>query len=124
MAEAIITYFGQPAKVNCDGRCEKAWGTNSRRRVCLSDDEDDYAFLADGELGIAPVDPGTYEGGHAKPLSVSEFPNKWCVGECERSHMSMPGKYALPLEILSFRERHYNKPCSEPARVEAPEILE
>lgn len=108
--EAIITYFGQQAKVNCDRKCNKAWGINNRPKVQLSANEDDYAYLADGELGTAPVDPGTYEGGEAKPLSPDEFPTKWCVRECERSNMSEPGQYMLPLTIKRFDERRYNIP--------------
>jgi len=109
MPEVIIQYFGKLAKVNCDGRCEKAWGINNRPRVQISDDVDDYAFLCDAELGQAPVDPGTYEGGVAKPPSAHEFPTKWCVRECERCNMSMPGESSHPLPIHSFAERRYNK---------------
>lgn len=110
MPELTITYFGQQAKVCCDGKCSKAWGINNRPRVRLSDNEDDYdyEYLADGELGDAPSDPGTYEGGHAKPSSSSEFPNKWCVRECERCRMSDPGKFAEPLEVKSFETRRRN----------------
>lgn len=114
MAEAMILYFGQQAKVCCDLNCGKAWGINSRPKVQLSDNPDDYAFLADVELGEAPSDPGTYEGGHAKPASPSEFPNKWCVRECERCEMSSPGEWMLPLGIRSFAERRYNVPSSAP----------
>jgi hypothetical protein len=38
--EKRITFFGQPAKVVCDGRCSKAWGINSRPTVQISDDDD------------------------------------------------------------------------------------
>lgn len=66
--EKLITYCGQPAKVGCDEKCHKAWGSNSRPKVRLSkDDYDDYYYLSDDELGVAPIDPGTYEGGCAKP---------------------------------------------------------
>lgn len=106
--EAIITYFDQKAKVACDRRCEKAWGINNRPRVQLSDVEGDHAFLADGELGLAPVDPGTYEGEHAKPKSPDEFPNKWCVRECERCAMSAPGDWSLPLVLPDFSKRRHN----------------
>lgn len=109
MNESLITYFGQTAKVNCDRKCSKAWGLMNRPRVQLSDDPDDYAFLADGELGEAPADPGTYEGGDAKPSSPEGFPNKWCVRECERCNMSSPGKYMLELDVISFESRRPNK---------------
>lgn len=108
MPQAIITYVGQAAKVVCDGNCAKAWGSNSRPKVYLSDNEDDYAYLADGELGEAPADPGTYEGGIGKPASALEFPTKWCVRECERCAMSMPGCSQLPLLPPSFAERFPN----------------
>lgn len=108
MPERLITYFGQPAKVCCDGKCEKAWGINNRTRDQLSNKEDDYAWLSDDELGIAPINPGTYEGSDAKPLSVMEFPNKWCVRECERCTMSKPCEFDKPLEVRSFAQRFYN----------------
>lgn len=107
MPESMIRYFGQPMKVNCDGNCRKAWGINTRPRVQLSDNEDDYAFKPDGDLADAPVDPGTYEGGHAEPMSAEEFPNKWCVRECERCNSSMPGKSGEPLSVKTFDELVY-----------------
>jgi hypothetical protein len=116
MNEATITYCSQQAKVACDRLCSKAWGISNRPKVQLSGNEDDYAFLADGELGDAPADPGTYEGGHAKPASPDEFPNKWCVRECERCSMSRPCEYSLPLAVRSFAERRYNIPASDPKR--------
>ena len=106
--DTVVQYFGQPVRVACDGKCTKAWGISNRPKVQLSDDEDDYAFLTDGELDDAPADPGTYEGGQGKPSSDLYFPNKWCVRECERCSMSEPGMYALPLETKSFDRRHYN----------------
>ena len=109
MPESYITYFAQRAKVCCDGNCRKAWGINNRPRVQLSDDPDDFEYLADDELGDAPVDPGTYEGMSAKPLSVAEFPNKWCVRECERCKMSSPGESSEPLKIKTFDKRQKNK---------------
>lgn len=88
-----IVFYGEDAVVLCDGKCEKAWGINTRSRVVITEgDDDDYYFLPDGELGIAPDDPGTYEGGHAKPVK-SDGPdrmNKWCIGECERALILEP----------------------------------
>lgn len=66
-----IRFFGGPATVSCDGRCDKAWGMSQRPKVQLSDNEDDFVFVRDSLLGTAPVDPGTYEGD--------------CAKECERS---------------------------------------
>ncbi len=108
--EKLITYFGQQCKVACDGNCKKAWGINSRPKVQLSEDEDDYAFLSDIELGEAPADPGTYEGRDSKPNDASEFPNKWCVRECERCAKSRPGEYNKPLKLTDYSIRVYNIP--------------
>lgn len=108
MPESLIQYCGQSAKVCCDGNCRKAWGQNNRPKAWLSDHEDDYEYLADSELGEAPADPGTYEGGIGKPGSVIEFPTKWCVRECERCNMSDPGRYGEPLPVLSFDDRRKN----------------
>ena len=110
MPEAMIIYFEKPAKVCCDGNCKKAWGRNNRPYIQLSEDEDDTVYLADDELGLAPKDPGTYEGGIGKPSSVRQFPTKWCVRECERCGMSRLGEFDKPLEIPNFSVRIYNKP--------------
>lgn len=109
--DAVIVFFGQPARVVCDRRCNKAWGINDRPRIEFDDnDPDDYAYLADDELGEAPDDPGTAEGGDDKPDSPDDFPNKWCVRACERCAMSEPGKHGDPLDPPSFARRQYNMP--------------
>jgi len=100
--EMIIQYLGQKAKVNCDGCCSKAWGNNSRARRRTGFGEDDWEYLSDEELGTAPKDTGTVEGTHKKPYSPSEFPNKWCVRECERCNMSQPGRWEEDLELKTF----------------------
>ena len=109
--ETDITYLGEAQTVACDGRCDKAWGVNLRPRVPLDpDDEDDYCFLADDELGEAPVDPGTYEGGHGKLRARparSGGHNKWCARECERSERGPRGE--VP-DLLDFARRVYNMP--------------
>lgn len=110
MPESLITYCGQRARVACDGNCKKAWGMNNRPKQQLSSDEDDYAYLADGELGEAPDDPGTYEGGEAKPEGAWQFPTKWCVRECERSEMSAPLQFDKPLVLRDFSKRVQNIP--------------
>lgn len=75
MKKTHIIYFGKKVTLICDGKCNKAWGINSRPRI---GDE----MIDDNLLGYAPDDPGTYEGGYGKtPLSH----NKWCCRECERS---------------------------------------
>ena len=64
-----ITFFGQAVTLSCDGRCDKAFGTN-------------WTAVKHGR---APVDPGTYEGECAKPTDKTH--NKWCARECERSEL-------------------------------------
>lgn len=112
MPSSIIIFCGRDVKVECDGNCKKAWGINSRPRISFDPgDEDDIAYLSDGELGTAPDDPGTYEGGHGKPESADEFPNKWCVRECERCKMSGHGTDLFaPLKLTDFSKRTYNQP--------------
>ena len=103
-----ILYFRHELVLVCDARCDKAWGINHRPRVQLSaTDEDDYAFLSDGELGEAPADPGTAEGGHRKPRTPGERLNKWCCRECERSRRVKPGE---DFELPDFTHRIYNIP--------------
>ena len=82
--------YGGPVTAVCDGKCDKAWGHNNRPKVYLhpdgeDGDPDDFYYLPDHELGEAPEDPGTYEGGHGKPVGDDDLMNKWCVRECERS---------------------------------------
>lgn len=106
-----INYAFQPCTVACDGKCSKAWGINQRPRKYLSGDPDeaetakewgrradDFVWFADDELGEAPEDPGTYEGGHAKPLGPHEM-NKWCTRECERSVLVGRGE---PITLRDF----------------------
>lgn len=116
MPDAVINFFGR-CRVACDGNCAKAWGINNRPRVQLSEeDEDDYCFLADGELGDAPADPGTYEGGHGKPSSAVYFPNKWCVRECERCEKTPNGGNPDDaLELPDYSRRVYNMPWKHPS---------
>lgn len=107
--EKIITYFGQPMKIKCDEKCNKAWGCNSRPSIQLDpENEDDYCFLSDDELREAPLDPGTYEGGHGKPFHEDMKGNKWCVRECERLTKSKFGESMLPLKLHDFNKRFYN----------------
>lgn len=107
-----ITAFGEKLTIGCDGQCAKAWGINTRPRQQLSKDPNDYAFLADCELGEAPENPGTYEGGHAKPMTSVEQLNKWCFRECERCASSAGEK---PLKLPNLRARLYNIPARAPA---------
>ena len=118
-----ITFCGQPATLACDGNCRKAWGIENRPKVMLTEDEDgggdDYAFLADGELGDAPDDPGTYEGGDGKPdAQGSEAMNRWCARQCERSELVKPGQR---VKLHDFSRRLYNVPSSDPEATPAQE---
>lgn len=106
--EKIITYCGVSAKVACDEKCNKAWGISSRPNVQLSDNDDDFEWLSDDELGEAPIDPGTQEGFDSKPINKKRIPNKWCVRECERCVMSEYGKANQSLQLPDFSKRIKN----------------
>lgn len=125
--EKLITYFGQPAKVGCDEKCNKAWGINNRPRVYVDigekvfglDDEsiypdddttdpDNYAYCSDDELPEAPEHPGTWEGNDKKPVNKVGIPNRWCIRECERCCVSEPGDYEKPLQLKDFSIRRKN----------------
>ena len=125
MLQKKILYFGQECLLVCDGKCHKAWGINSRPKEYLSDNEDDYEWLADEELGIAPIDPGTYEGGHAKPTSDFERLNKWCARECERSNILDLGEIDyLPCFKKRFKNYDPNKENEKGEKVSYLESLE
>jgi len=86
MRKSEIVFCGNDVLLVCDEKCNKAWGISSREKFWFSEDEDDdYEFLADPELGDAPEDPGSYEGGEGKPVDLNDRHNKWCARECERS---------------------------------------
>ncbi len=106
MIQKSIVYFDQPAVISCDANCRRAWGINTRPRVQLSDEVDDYEFKADGELARAPIDPGTYEGRDAKPRDEYQRLNRWCCRECERCVMTKPGE---PVVLPDFSKRVKNK---------------
>ena len=125
-----IRYFDHPCLLICDGNCEKAWGINNRPSAYNIDseytpmergdtpdddsfDEDDSCYLADGELGEAPVCSGIWEGGHGKPTEHQGRLNKWCCRECERSETL---KYSEPIEVRDLSKRFYN--CSPHVREE------
>lgn len=113
----LIQYFGRTVAVGCDARCDKAWGGNQRPRVQVSEDEDDYAFLADHELGDAPVNPETYEGGYGKPRPGDPYKlNRWCVRECERSTIvDDSDDPSAVIRLKDFSKRRYNCPSSDPS---------
>lgn len=130
MIHKNIVYFGKPCVLACDANCQKAWGINNRPRIYLTDptltvypidrqhypddeniDPDDTAMLADGELGDAPIDPGTYEGDHGKPFDESDMLNKWCARECERSDIA---DFLDDIELRDFSQRVYNTRDGKP----------
>lgn len=113
MIQKDVTFFGKPVLLACDANCDKAWGISNRPHVQLSADADDIAYLADGELGEAPADPGTYEGAHGKPTlrpMTGEAMNKWCARECERCiHLDSVSRHE-PIVLPNYSKRHYNMP--------------
>jgi hypothetical protein len=88
-----IQYFGKRCLAVCDQKCHKAWGINGGRpEIRDPNDEDNVVWFADDEVGEAPANPGTYEGGQGKPTSPPVRHNKWCVRQCERSDTIAIGK--------------------------------
>jgi hypothetical protein len=70
--EALLTtsilYSGKRCLAVCDHKCNKAWwfdGDRPQRRDPA--EPDDVIWFADREVGIAPANPGSYEGGQGKP---------------------------------------------------------
>jgi len=106
-----IMFFDNEALIICDGNCKKAWGMNSRPHKQFSDDPDDWENIPDDELGIAPDDPGTYEGSNCKPDSAKGM-NKWCARECERSQIVIlpPIGGGGEIKIYNHNERFTNMP--------------
>jgi len=118
-----INWFGEKKILCCDGNCRKAWGINNRPEIQLSDDPDDTVYLADDELGTAPEDPGTYEGGHAKPrasfwMTASRL-NKWCARECERSEIVSGADFSDGFQLPDSSRRLYNQPWLHPEAQES-----
>ena len=107
----LITLLGHPVTLACDGNCGKAWGTTLRPKVRFNkDDPDDFAYLADSELGDAPRVTRETEGGHDKPPGPSDM-NKWCSRQCERSLIFKDGE---PINLPDFSKRLYNMPWLHP----------
>lgn len=100
MLRKQIVWFGDACTLACDGRCDKAWGINGRPRHSFDPNEpDDYVYLADSKLDVAPGPGrtvGLSEGGHLKPsatpLADPTLMNKWCSRECERSTIAEAGE--------------------------------
>jgi len=107
-----ILGYGQQLTMACDGRCDKAWGHNGRPKTMLSEDLDDYVYLADDKLGTAPgpgETVGLSEGGHMKPSAVpltdqdGAQMNKWCFRECERSDSFKQGEEVKLPDLMNPR---------------------
>lgn len=109
MIAKLIRFFDEEMILACDAKCGKAWGINLRPKKQLSSDVDDYEYLADHELKLAPLDPGTYEGGESKPTNEMHRLNKWCARECERSVNAIPVIENFSLPNFSYRIRNINK---------------
>lgn len=103
--EAVVPFMGLLMRCRCDGQCSKAWGLNARPVAEFDTDGNPVEYFADQELGDAPVDPGTYEGGIGKPQSPEQFPTKWCVRECERCNKSDPFRFMDSLPIIDWSKR-------------------
>lgn len=107
-----IRAFGQQLILGCDGRCNKAFGINGRSKIEFDSEEpDDVAWFADDEVGEAPIDPKTYEGGEGKPEPDEPKLNKWCYRECERSATCEIGE---ELVLPDWTKRRYNQPWKHP----------
>lgn len=111
MISKEILYLGKQVILACDGKCDKAWGISNRETIQLDENDlDDIAYLSDNELDVAPKDPGTYEGTHAKPYNNSELLNKWCCRECERSSIFNIEEKDIEKKLKDFSNRVYNIP--------------
>lgn len=83
----LIPYLDKPMIVGCDGHCNLAWGIQA-----YGDRNVEPRSI---DLGPAPgpgETPIMYEGNDAKPMNDAEFPNKWCVRQCERCESINPRK--------------------------------
>jgi hypothetical protein len=104
MKKKEILFFGKKRIVACDNKCHKAWGINERPKKQLdNNDPDDYYFLPDQKLGIAPSISKYEECDKNKP--VKDELNKWCVRQCERSKIfNLNEEIKLP----DFSKPYYN----------------
>lgn len=104
-----VVYLNKPVIVSCDENCNKAWGIRLRPKETLSNDPSDYVYLSDGELGDAPVNPGTIIHGELKPLDNDQKLNKWCVKECERC-IIVEEEEGKEFSYPDFSKRIFNNP--------------
>lgn len=114
---------GQPMSFACDHKCHKAWGITHRPRRQLSENPDDFVYLADDEIPtFAPADPETYEGGDGKPAPEDTKPNKWCVRQCERGWISPRGYPDATPVLRDFVHPKPNIPRPPASKLEAAEL--
>jgi hypothetical protein len=105
MITKVVAAYGRMLTLTCDNNCEKAFGIRERPYIQLDGNVDNIAWLSDDEVGIAPIDPGTDEGGHRKPTCEKEKLNKWCFRQCERCSEFNQGEEVI---VKSFDKRVYN----------------
>lgn len=108
-----VVAFGKPIVIGCDAKCEKAFGINGRPSIQVSSEDDDYAWLSDNEVGLAPISGLTCiieEGGDSKPDTSNPDSrlNKWCHRECERC-VSADNREELRLRDFSTRLFNLNE---------------
>jgi hypothetical protein len=104
MPTKLITFFNKKAIIGCDGKCDKAWGVNNRPKI----EVDGIVYMkSDDELGQAPLDPWTREGGVGKPRHGIDLLNKWCCRECERCAINEVGTEPVEenLVLTDFSKR-------------------
>lgn len=106
MFVTVVPFLFKKVAVMCDGNCKKAWGIGLRPKNRLSDDDENWEWLADHELGEAPSDPGTSDGGFRKPQDEGHVLNKWCIWQCERAVFV---EYFRNLELPDFSKRIPNR---------------
>ena len=109
MLKKEIIYSRKKVILACDGNCNKAWGITKRKSIVIdNEDDDDTIFLPDDELGLAPVNPGTYEGYDTKPTNPNELLNRWCCRECERSSIFNIDEDNINEKLKDFSKPIYN----------------
>lgn len=125
MIQKDVRFFGKVVTLTCDGRCDKAWGINSRRKkffVPEKEDLDDFVYLGDDELGKARL-PMTSEDSDMRPSNApvtdGQVMNKWCARECERCRMQDPDTLLM---IPNMKTPVPNKPRRHPRLQEIERI--
>lgn len=121
-----IIYFGNPAKIVCDEKCNKAWGWSDRPKIYFDPDKEEdieilkdkvkdwdaFYLIPDTELPDAPNSPGSFECFEYKPTSYDNPEehkhNKWCCRACERCRMTKLNKFNILPKLYDFSRRVYN----------------